>query len=410
MAVSPTASAESPGVPPRPSLVSDSGPGARTPTAVAGRRLGRYQLRYEVARGGMAAVFLAQLSSSAGFEKWVAIKTIHPHVASDARFVKMFLDEARLAARIDHPNVATVFDFGEDSGVYYLAMEYLHGEPLSEVARAAWRGGSFPIAAAAKIIAETARGLHAAHELRAVDGGLAGVVHRDVSPQNIFVLFNGVSKIVDFGIARSNEQRGDITGTGEIKGKLAYMSPEQMSQGFVDRRTDVWALGVVLWELLAGRRLFKRDTDARTMMAVINDPIPSIETLRADCPDGLREIVHTALQRAPNGRYSDAARMAHALERFLAQGGTPMGPAEVERFMRGLFAIQIDQRQLLLAVPIESSLESTERVALPSSRRAEAARAASSIVTTDLYTTFGVAALLGVSAVVAIAGLVALLR
>ncbi len=312
-------------------------------------RLGRYTLRYRIAQGGMASVYLARLSSAAGFEKWVAVKTIHPHIASNPKFVRMFLDEARLAAQLDHPNLCSVFDFGEADGTYYLAMEYLHGETLGAVARKAYsERGSMPRDLSARVVADAARGLHAAHELRAEDGRPAGVVHRDVSPENIFVTYRGVAKVVDFGVARSNQQAADRTATGELKGKLAYMSPEQMQDHPIDRRTDVWALGVVLWEITVGRRLFRRHTDGATVLAVIRDTIPRPSKLKPDYPKALEAIVMRALERDPEKRYQSAHDLARALESYLASTGVPMSTDEIGDYMHGLFAEQIEFREQYL--------------------------------------------------------------
>jgi serine/threonine-protein kinase len=312
-------------------------------------RLGRYTLRYRIAQGGMASVYLARLSSAAGFEKWVAVKTIHPHIASNPKFVRMFLDEARLAAQLDHPNLCSVFDFGEADGTYYLAMEYLHGETLGAVARKAYsERASMPRDLSARVVADAARGLHAAHELRAEDGRPAGVVHRDVSPENIFVTYRGVAKVVDFGVARSNQQAADRTATGELKGKLAYMSPEQMQDHPIDRRTDVWALGVVLWEITVGRRLFRRHTDGATVLAVIRDTIPRPSRLKPDYPRALEAIVMRALERDPEKRYQSAHDLARALESYLTSTGVPMSTDEIGDYMHGLFAEQIEFREQYL--------------------------------------------------------------
>ena len=333
---------------------------ARQPPPLGGvKRLGRYILRYRIAQGGMASVYLARLQSQAGFEKWVAVKTIHPHIATSPKFVSMFMDEAKLAARLDHPNLCTVFDFGDASGTYFIAMEYLHGESLGVVARRSWSMGlPLPLEYAARVVADAARGLHAAHELKLDSGQTAGVVHRDVSPENIFVTYAGISKIVDFGVARSNSQASDRTATGELKGKVAYMSPEQIRESRVDRRTDVWALGVVLWEVTVGRRLFRRQSDAATVLAVMRDTIPLPSRVRADYPELLEAIVMRALERDPARRFQTALEFARALESFLSASGLPAGAGDVGEFMQTLFADQIAMRDEVLrlgarAAPLE---------------------------------------------------------
>ncbi len=325
-------------------------PGAGAATLNVCRRLGRYDVRHLVASGGMASVSLARLSTAEGFSKWVAIKTIHPHIAIDPRFIRMFLNEATLAARIDHPNVCSVFDFGEAEGEYFLAMEYLHGEALGRVLRrteSCHRPG-LPVALAVRIIADAARGLHAAHELVLDDGRPAGVVHRDISPQNLFVLYGGMTKVVDFGIARSVEHAGENTTTGEIKGKLSYMAPEQIHALSLDRRTDVWALGVVLWECVAGARLFRRANDPATMRAVLSDPIPPASIHGREVPPEIDAIIARALARNAEDRYPTALALARDLEAWLVQSGSPIGPDDVAAEMRELFHDDIVARDELL--------------------------------------------------------------
>ncbi len=312
-------------------------------------RLGRYRVCYRIAQGGMASVYLARIDTSVGFGKWVALKIIHPNIAADERFVAMFLDEARLAAQLDHQNLCSVFDFGEEDGTYYIAMEYLHGETLGAVARRAWATqGSLPLEFCVRVLADAARGLHAAHEMRDVDGSLAGVVHRDVSPENVFVTYTGSSKIVDFGVARSKLQEHERTATGELKGKLAYMSPEQLHERNVDRRTDVWALGVVLWEVTVGRRLFRRQTDAQTVFAISRDPITRPSRLREDYPPSLEAIVMRALERDKERRYGTALELSRALEAWLNSTHNLVGVGEVGEFMQALFADQIAWRDRYL--------------------------------------------------------------
>ena len=312
----------------------------------------------------MASVYLAQLSGSAGFEKWIALKTIHPHIATSHRFVNMFLDEARLASRLDHPNLCSVFDFGEDRGTWFIAMEYLHGETFGVVARTGWSAQQPPpYVMVARILADAARGLHAAHELRLPSGENAGVVHRDVSPENIFVTYAGPTKIVDFGVARWKSQTQDRTAAGELKGKIAYMCPEQLREEPVDRRADLWSLGVVLWEVTVGRRLFRRKTDAGTVYAVLHDEVPHPARFRPGYPAPLAAIVMKALDRDRGGRYQTALEFARDHEQWLATTGTPAGTGEVSEYMHALFAEQISVRERLLqASHAEAPLEEVSEV------------------------------------------------
>ncbi len=315
-------------------------------------KLGRYTLRYRIAQGAMASVYLAQLEGSAGFHKWVAVKVIHPDVAANPRFVGMFADEARLAAQIEHPNVCSLFDFGEVNGSWFIAMEYLAGETLGVVARTGWSTGRPPAhAMVARIVADAARGLHAAHETRLSSGEHAGVVHRDVSPDNVFVTYAGTTKIVDFGVARWKEQTAGPTAVGELKGKPAYMSPEQLREEPIDRRSDIWSLGVVLWEVSIGRRLFSRKTDAETIEAVLEQRIPHPRRFRAEYPVELAAIVCKALERDPDRRYQTALEFARELEQWVARSGEIAGSAEVGEYMQVAFASQIAQREPLMREP-----------------------------------------------------------
>jgi serine/threonine protein kinase len=338
-------------------------------------RLGSYVLRHRLAHGGMAEVYLAQKLGEEGFTKWVAIKVILGHLARDERFVRMFLAEARLAARIDHPNVCAVFDLGQSRGTYFLAMEYLHGQPLSSVMQRAASARGVPVPLAVRIVADAARGLHAAHELRREDGSLAEVIHRDVSPQNIFVLYSGAAKVVDFGIARSNEAVAERTATGELKGKISYMAPEQVRGGPLDRRADIWALGVVLWELLVGRRLFKRDHEVATGFAVLEGPIPAPSTARPGIPPVFDGIVLRALARDRGTRYAQTLDLARDLEAALAELQKTAGHEEIADLMTELFAREQEDRRTLLrelaadvSLHVDSldSLEGEETLQTPS--------------------------------------------
>ena len=338
-------------------------------------RIGRYELRFELASGGMGSVYLARLKGTAGFEKLVALKRIHPHLARTKSYIDMFLDEARIASQITHPNVCSVFNFGEADGEYYLAMEYLLGEPLSRLWRSTaksreQRRSTELHLRVARIIEGACEGLHAAHELRDASGKLLEVVHRDVSLRNLFVTYDGGVQVVDFGLASARE-RLHHSATGDLKGSYAFMSPEQVRSDVIDRRADIWSLGVVLWEMLALKRLFKRDTHANTMCAVMLDEVPPPSTHRPQVPRELDEIVMKALERDPDERWQTAREMGQALRGFLSTTKELIGPAELSDWMAELFPHeQAKKAQLMelarmphgpvLSIPIRGEFDVTQ--------------------------------------------------
>ena len=327
---------------------------SRIPRPAAPERIGRYQLCFELASGGMASIYLARADGPPRFQKVVALKRIHPHLALEEDYVEMFLDEARIAARITHPNVCSVFDFGEADGEYFIAMEYLVGEPLSRlhrriVANAGQRSSALLPARMARIVAQACEGLHAAHELKDIDGESLQVVHRDVSAENLFVTYDGTTQVVDFGIAHAR-QRVHQTEAGQVKGTFPYMAPEQMTAGSVDRRVDIWALGTVLWELLTLRRLFMRDTDVNTMYAVLSAEIHPPSAYRDGVTPELDEIVLKALRRNPDERWQSAREMGKALRRALAKEPELIGPAEIADWMAELFPDGEARKQRLMEI------------------------------------------------------------
>ncbi|MGB5268383.1 MAG: serine/threonine-protein kinase [Polyangiales bacterium] len=311
------------------------------PEPTGPERIGRYKLCFELAAGGMATVYLARVDGAPGFEKLVALKRIHRHLAKEKRYVDMFLDEARIASRITHPNVCSVFDFGQADGEYYIAMEYLVGESLSrlcgKVARnpAQRRHPLLPIRMA-RVIADACEGLHAAHELKDANGELLHVVHRDISPSNLFVTFDGSVQVVDFGIA-SARHRIHHTATGQMKGTFAYMAPEQLAAKPIDRRVDIWSLGVSLWEMLALKRLFRRDTTANAVHAILYDKLVPPSVHRPQVTEELDAIVMKALERDPKNRWQTTREMGRALREFLGAQSAIVGPAELSDWMNVVF-------------------------------------------------------------------------
>jgi len=348
---------------------------SQSPKEMELTRLGRYQLCYELASGGMATVYLARMDGIHGFEKIVALKRIHPHLVSDRSYLNMFLDEARIASGITHPNVCSVFDFGEFNGEYYLAMEYLVGEPLARLWRRAGvspeqrKSLLFPLKVA-KVIEEACEGLHAAHESKDTKGQPLNVVHRDVTPRNLFITYSGAVQVVDFGIA-SAKQRVHQTSTGQLKGTVPYMAPEQVRGGQVDRRVDIWGLGVVLWELLTLERLFRRETEVESMYAVLMDDIPTPSARRPGIPPELDAIVMKALQREPKKRWRTAREMGQALREFATDRSADVGAADLSEWMEKIFPegetrqreiMELAMTQTLRARPdlTERGLDATE--------------------------------------------------
>ena len=285
---------------------------------IVGEQFGKYVLIGEIGVGGMAEVFLAIQTGLQGFLKVVTLKRVLPHLASHD-FISMFIDEARIAARLEHPNIVKTFEFGEHEGQYYTVMEYLAGEDLGSVMnRAAISKQPVAFNMAAMIVSQLCNGLHFAHDLTDTAGRPLGLVHRDINPSNIIVTYAGEVKVIDFGVAKINSSGGGKTLTGTIKGKLAYMAPEQILARGIDRRSDIFSLGVVLWELVTGCRLFARESDAATLYAIMNDPIPRARRHRPNVPEELEAIISTALARTPADRYDTAEDMQAALDQFLA--------------------------------------------------------------------------------------------
>ncbi len=301
------------------------------------RMFGRFELLMEMARGGMATLYLARIRGPEAFEKLLIVKKIHDHLAEEEEFIGMFLDEARIAALIHHPNVATIFDMGQIDGSYFIAMEYVHGENLTSVLRSAVRQKrTFQWQYAAKMIADAAGGLHAAHELKGPDGKMLGVVHRDVSPQNILVSYDGHVKIVDFGIAYAAE-RISHTQAGTLKGKVSYMSPEQTTGRRLDRRSDVFSLGIVLFESVCLKRLFREESEAAALIRIKEGNIPMPRSIRPDIPEPLERIMLKALATDIDKRYQTAEELEDDLNKLLVAQGYLVGRKQVGKIMENLF-------------------------------------------------------------------------
>ncbi len=293
---------------------------------------GRYEILGLLATGGMAEVFLAREASKHGAVRHVAVKRILPQIADDDTFIQMFLDEARLAMRLNHPNICHIYDLGELEETYFIAMEWVNGIPFGRAITKARDRGGIPIPVAIKVLSQVADALNYAHQARDGVGRPLNIVHRDVSPQNIMVRFDGVVKLLDFGIAKAATQTSQ-TEAGIVKGKFSYMSPEQCLGKPLDARSDIFALGACLYEALTGKPAFRRSTDLDTMRAIVHEAPPSARLVREDVPPRLDAIVRKALAKDPAQRYQTAGEMYVALERFLAEQGEFVHAMHIAQFL-----------------------------------------------------------------------------
>ena len=315
-----------------------------SPQLVPGYRLDRYELLCPVARGGMAAVWLARFQGKHGFEKLVAVKTILPSFATDVEFRRMFLDEATIASRIEHTNVAQILDLGEHDGILYLVMEWVEGDPVARLERAVQQaGGVIPQAIALRIASDSCAGLHAAHQLCDDTGRSLGVVHRDVSPQNILVSAKGVVKLIDFGIAKARDRASEDTRSGVFKGKLQYMAPEQALGKAVDRRADVWAIAAVLYKLLARRPVHEGRSRVDALRSLTsNEPlVPLPEHVATE----VAEVVIKALSFEPSDRYENCFELQKALDRAIHAESLYLTTGELSAFVNQHLASQLEARR-----------------------------------------------------------------
>ncbi len=302
-------------------------------------RYGRYELLGRLAYGGMAEIFLAR-EANVSAHRMLVVKRVLPHVAEDQHFVDMFVDEARLAMQLNHPNICHVYSFGEEEGTYYIAMEWVNGKPLSKVIRRAREQGGLPVPVALKIIGQVAEALDYAHRACDAAGEPLGIVHRDVSPQNIMVSYDGVVKLLDFGIAKATSH-STRTEAGIIKGKFAYMSPQQCVGEPIDGRADIFALGICLFEALTGKNPFRRKTEFETMTRIVGDPTPSAKERRSELPDEVEEIVQTALMKQPERRYQSAGELQLAIESEIPKLGMVVSSSRIGELMTRLFADEV---------------------------------------------------------------------
>ena len=318
--------------------------------------VGRYVLYDQIASGGMASVHLGRLIGPVGFSRVVAVKRLHPAYAKDQGFVTMMLDEARLASRIRHPNVVPILDVVATADELLLVMEYVHGETLARLLRAAKKAGErIPAAVGAAIVIDTLRGLHAAHEATNAAGEPLGIVHRDVSPQNIVVATDGSARILDFGVAKA-ASRTQSTAEGQLKGKLGYFAPEQIAGGDVDRRVDIFAASIVAWECVTGRRLFSADDMIATIAQVMDGEIPSLRGSDLEIPDGYAAAVRRGLDRNPAQRFQTAEEMASAIEAALRPASREAVRAFVEKLAGPALAARLDIMQRIESGEVDDTV------------------------------------------------------
>ncbi len=346
-------------------------------------RFGNYEILRKIAAGGMAEVFLAKHTGIGGFERLVCIKRILPHLGEQEDFISMFQDEARIAANLTHPNVAQIYDIDKADGAYYIAMEYVRGEDLRRIYNAeVTKGRAMPTRQAAQIVMYAAAGLDYAHRQTTIDGRPLGIVHRDISPQNVLVTYDGHVKIVDFGVAKAAIKMTE-TRTGVLKGKYSYMSPEQASGDPIDARTDIFALGITLYEVTTGTRLFKRENELETLHAVIECSIkPPSDIIPGYDPD-LEAILLRALAYDPDDRFSTAGDLERELERYLVARQQPTSSSSIGVYMQDLFAEKLADELLFGGEPWEEQNTSSENVAKARKKKPQPSEALPSLVLDD---------------------------
>jgi serine/threonine-protein kinase len=323
----------------------------------------RYRVKERLASGGMAEVFLAESAGIEGFKKQVAIKRVLPALSEKKRFIAMFLDEARLSAHLTHSNVAQVFDIGVGDNAYFIVMEYVDGADLKAVIEYMRKSGrAFPAEHAAFIASKLCEGLTYAHELAGPEGQPLKIIHRDMSPPNVLITKHGEVKIVDFGLAKATSQL-EKSDSGVIKGKFGYLSPEAAQGLEIDHRTDIFAVGIILWEMLAGRRLFLGDTDYATVQMVQAAKVPPIREINPAVPADLEPILARALARDPAKRYPSARDLGKELTAFLYRHGRPVTSYDIAELVRAAVALrkrtQVEKSSIIDKLIEEALLEFT---------------------------------------------------
>jgi hypothetical protein len=361
-----------------------------------GARLDRYQIIRRLQKGGMAELYLARQLAEGGYEKIVAVKRVLPHLAEDAAFVRMFLNEARLAAGLSHGNIAQVLDFGSEGDEHYLVLEYVHGRSVLELLREAGKQGGLPLPCALTIVHEVAAALHYAHDKAGPDGRPLGLVHRDVSPSNVLVSYDGEVKLVDFGIAKATAHTR-VTQSGTIKGKLAYMAPEQVRGEALDRRADVFSLAVVAYELCTGRRCFQAPGEFALINRVAAGRYERPSSIRPDFPPELEAILAQGLSVAADERFASARALQLAIEAFADRHGHRLSKLALSDAMHGLFGhVAYPTTEALPApVPAVVAVPLEEPTPAPSRRGRATALLAGSALVLGLGLGIGLPRLLG---------------
>lgn len=323
---------------------------------------GKYRMIAELGRGGMAEVNLAVASGPAGFNKLVVIKQLRQNLSDDPEFLSMFLDEARLAARLNHPNVVHTYEVVSEGGQNFIAMEYLDGQPLNRIIRDFSKSGGVPLGISLRIICDALAGLHYAHELADYDGTLLNVVHRDISPHNIFVTYEGQTKVVDFGIAKALNSSSE-TRSGVIKGKISYMSPEQSRSEPLDRRSDIFAAGIILWEAVTGRRLWKGLADVTVLQRLmVSHPVPSPREANPEVSKELEAICIKALASSPEDRYATAADMQNDIENVLLDMRLRVSVRDISKLLNEKFAAERAEIRAVIDTQIKQQTGENSRM------------------------------------------------
>ncbi len=311
-------------------------------------RFGKYTLIDRIAVGGMAEIFLARQAGLEGFEKTIVIKRIRPHLSKQTSFVKMFLNEAKLAAQLNHQNIVQIYDLGKIGESYFIAMEYIFGRDMRRIIpKADAMGIPFPMVYALKIASSVSEGLYYAHQKVDLYGNPLNIVHRDVTPENIFVSFDGTVKVLDFGIAKAANQI-EQTKAGEIKGKLSYMSPEQCMGKPLDCRSDIFSLGVVLYEWLTGFKLFTGESEVAILKSITEGKIYAPSYFKADIPEAVESILMRALEKDRDRRYQSAWEMQYDIDQFLTQYEFTPSNIHLSNFLKQLFFDELEQEKARL--------------------------------------------------------------